>query len=160
MLALGIDPGTTQIGIGVIKYDNSKFSCIHYGMINNKGSDKMDYFRNTTKLLCSLIEKYQPDIVGIEKLFFFNNQKTVMAVSEMRGVILSVLTNYNLNIREFTPLEVKQSISSYGRADKKQMQRMVRLILDIKEPIRPDDAVDALAIAICCVNVYTPFINK
>lgn len=160
MLALGIDPGTTQIGIGIIKYENSKFSCVHYGIIKNKGNDKMNYFRNTTEALCSLIKEHQPDIVGIEKLFFFNNQKTVMAVSEMRGAILSVLANHNLNVREFTPLEIKQAISGYGRADKKQIQRMVRLILNLNEQIKPDDAADALAIAICCVNDYTPFINK
>lgn len=97
-----------------------------------------------------LIKKYQPDVLSIESLFFFKNIKTVLKVSEIRGVLLLAAADQGLDIHEFTPLQVKQAVSSYGRADKKQVQRMVELILGIKISEKvPDDAVDALAIAIC-----------
>ena len=92
-------------------------------------------------------------MAGVEKLFFFKNQKTVMAVSEMRGVIMLTLAKHSLPVHEFTPLQVKQNISAYGRAGKDQVQRMVQVLLSIKEPIKPDDAADALAIAICSASI-------
>ena len=152
MISLGIDPGTTRIGYGVVQHERNKMSCIAYGIISNTGKDKMFDFVETEKALTKLIKKYKPDMAGIEKLFFFNNQKTVMAVSEMRGVIMLTLAKHHLLVHEFTPLQVKQNISAYGRADKDQVQRMVRMLLNIKEPIKPDDAADALAIAICSAS--------
>ena len=127
-------------------------ACIAYGVISNTGKDKSFDFKKTEKNLSALIKKYKPDVAGIEKLFFFKNQKTIMAVSEMLGVIMLTLAKHNLYIHEFTPLQVKQGISAYGRADKNQVQRMIRMLLNIKEPIKPDDAVDALAIAICSAH--------
>jgi crossover junction endodeoxyribonuclease RuvC len=91
-------------------------------------------------------------MAAVEKLFFFKNKKTIITVSEMRGVIMASLAIAGLPIREFTPLQVKQAVSSYGRADKTQVELMVRLILGLKDKIRPDDAADGLAIAICCAN--------
>jgi len=88
----------------------------------------------------------------VEKLFFFKNQKTVISVSEMRGMLISALAASDIPIYEYTPLQVKQAVSGYGRAGKDQVQRMVKLILGIKEEIKPDDAADGLAIAICCAN--------
>jgi len=152
MIALGIDPGTTRIGYGVIKNERNRLSCIAYGILSNPGKDKMLDFKETEKNLSALIEKYQPDVAGIEKLFFFKNQKTIMAVSEMRGVLLLTLAKHNLPVQEFTPPQVKQNISAYGRADKHQVIRMVQMLLGIKEPITPDDAADALALAICCTH--------
>ena len=152
MIIIGIDPGTTQIGFGVIRNEGNNFEVLDYGIIKNSGKDKLFDYKNTSKSLTKLIKKYSPDIASVERLFFFKNQKTVMAVGEMRGVIMLTLANHNLNVLEFTPLQVKQSLSGYGRADKNQVQRMVRLILGINEEIRPDDAADALAIAICGVN--------
>lgn len=152
MIALGIDPGTTRIGYGIIKSEKNRLTCLAYGILSNTGKDKMFDFQETERNLSALIEKYQPEVAGIEKLFFFKNQKTVMAVSEMRGVILLTLAKHRLPVQEFTPPQVKQNISAYGRADKAQIQRMVKMLLGIKEPITPDDAADALAIAICCAH--------
>lgn len=157
MVILGIDPGTTQIGFGVVEKKNNKLACLDYGIIKNPGKDKALDYQNTAKKLSELIIKYSPDLTSVERLFMFKNQKTVMAVSEMRGVIMLTLSSHNLPIYEYTPLQVKQAVSSYGRADKKQVENMVRLILGLKEEIKPDDAADALAIAICCANSYTLF---
>ena len=152
MVIIGIDPGTTQIGFGVVKNEGNRFESLDYGIIKNPGKDKLLDYKTTAKELAKLITKYKPEVAVVERLFFFKNQKTVMAVGEMRGVIMLTLANHNLPVLEFTPLQVKQSLSGYGRAGKDQVQRMVRLILGIEEEIRPDDAADALAIAICGVN--------
>jgi len=152
MIVLGIDPGTIKIGYGIILSEHNRLSCIEYGILKNAGIDKFHDFQETEKNLSRLIKKYRPEIAGIEKLFFFKNQKTVMAVSEMRGVLLLTLAKHHIPIQEFTPPQVKQNISAYGRAQKDQIQRMVRLLLNLKNPIKPDDAADALAIAICCAN--------
>lgn len=152
MISIGIDPGTTRIGYGIIQSERNKMTCVAYGIISNTGKDKLFDFKETEKNLSVLIKKYKPDVAGIEKLFFFKNQKTIMAVSEMRGVIMLTLAKHNLPTHEFTPLQVKQNISAYGRADKDQVQRMVRMLLNLKEPIKPDDAADALAIAICSAS--------
>lgn len=152
MVIIGIDPGTTQIGFGIIKNEGNHFEALGYGIIKNSGKDKLFDYQNTAQELSKLIKKHKPKLAVVEKLFFFKNQKTVMSVSEMRGVIMLTLANHNLPVLEFTPIQIKQALSGYGRADKSQVQRMVRLILNIKEEIRPDDAADALAIAICGVN--------
>ena len=131
-------------------------TCVAYGIISNTGKDKLFDFKETEKKLSALIKKYKPDVAGVEKLFFFKNQKTVMAVSEMRGVIMLTLAKHSLPVHEFTPLQVKQNISAYGRAGKDQVQRMVQVLLSIKEPIKPDDAADALAIAICSAHTTIP----
>src|SRR5258708_6814958 len=152
MIALGIDPGTTRIGYGVIKNENNRLTCLAYGILSNPGKDRAADYVDTEKQLSRIIEQYKPDVAGIEKLFFFKNQKTVMAVSEMRGVLLLTLAKHRLPVQEFTPPQVKQNISAYGRADKQQVIRMVQMLLGIKEPIKPDDAADALALAICCAH--------
>lgn len=152
MVIIGIDPGTTQIGFGVIRNEGNHFEVLDYGIIKNLGKDKLFDYQNTARELSKLIKKHQPETAVVEKLFFFKNQKTVMSVGEMRGVIMLTLVNHNLTILELTPMQIKQALSGYGRADKDQVQRMVRLILNIKEEIKPDDAADALAIAICGVN--------
>lgn len=149
MIILGIDPGTTKIGFGVIKKEKNKISCLQYGLITQPSSALI------TSELSKLVKNYKPDIAAVEKLFFFKNQKTIISVSEMRGVILATLAINNVPIKEFTPLEVKQAVSGYGRAEKRQVELMVRLILNLKEEIRPDDAADGLAIAICCANTHS-----
>src|SRR3989344_3626756 len=142
MVIIGIDPGTTQIGFGVIKNEGNNFEVLDYGIIKNPGKDKLFDYKNTSKSLTKLIRKHNPDIASVERLFFFKNQKTVMSVGEMRGVIMLTLANHNLTILEFTPMQVKQTVSGHGGADKDQVQRMVRLILGIKNEIKPDDAAD------------------
>ncbi|HXV26644.1 MAG TPA: crossover junction endodeoxyribonuclease RuvC [Candidatus Paceibacterota bacterium] len=150
MIYLGIDPGTHRIGYGIISLDGQRMLPLTYGVIENTGSDRAAHIRNTESSLDALIRKHRPDAAGIEKLFFTTNRKTAMSVSEMRGVLLATLGRHGLPIREFTPLQVKQAVCGYGKADKGQVQRIVRMLLKITEPIRPDDAADALAIAICC----------
>ncbi|OGN09916.1 MAG: crossover junction endodeoxyribonuclease RuvC [Candidatus Yanofskybacteria bacterium RIFCSPHIGHO2_02_FULL_41_11] len=151
MITLGLDPGTTRIGYGVVQQDKNRILCLDYGILK-VGNDKFVGLKEASRGLEKLIKKHKPDQAGIEKLFFFKNQKTVMTVSEMRGVLLLTLAKNNIPIQEFTPLQVKQGVSAYGRAEKSQMQRMVQLLLGLKKPISPDDAADALAIAICCAN--------
>lgn len=151
MIILGIDPGTTRIGFGVIKKEKNSLTCLGYGLIPSHLSAHPSA-KEVVAGINNIIAKYNPDISAVEKIFFFKNQKTIIAVSEMRGVIMAALAISNVPIREFTPLQVKQAVSSYGRADKDQVQKMVRLILSVKEDIRPDDAADGLAIAICCAN--------
>lgn len=150
MTILGIDPGTTRIGYGVIEYDGHHIQCLAYGTIGQTGLDKLENLKQTENQLNELLDKFQPQKAGMEKLFFAKNQTTAMAVSEMRGVLLLTISKRGIPIEEFTPLQVKQNISAYGKADKDQVQRMVQMLLRIKDPIKPDDAADALAIAICC----------
>ena len=148
MIVIGIDPGTTRIGYGVVEYNKSRLTCLAYGTIGKEKIDRFDNLKGVETDLSEIIKKYKPNRAGIEKLFFFKNQKTVMGVSEMRGVLLLTLAKNNLPIFEFTPPQVKQAISAYGKAEKGQVQRMVQLLLNLKEPIKPDDAADALALAI------------
>ena len=152
MKILGIDPGTTRIGFGVIDEKGKQLSPVHYGIVGGSGKDKQLDYKSISEQISELVLKYRPERAGLEKLFFTNNQKTAMAVAEARGVIILTLANHNVPIFEFTPQQVKQAVSAYGSAGKAQVERMVRLILNIKEPIKPDDAADALAIAICCAN--------
>jgi crossover junction endodeoxyribonuclease RuvC len=149
MIIIGIDPGTAIIGFGVIENDKNKFKVLEYGTIQNNAKDQILTLKNTVIELSKLIDKYKPTGASIERLFFSNNQKTAMTVSENRGVILWTLANYGLDIQEYTPRQVKQTVCNYGLADKKQVQKMTKMILKIKEDIKPDDAADALALAIC-----------
>ncbi len=149
MIILGIDPGTTRIGFGVVQTTATGFSCLEYGVITHQGSDRPGYFRTTSQELSRLIALYHPDLAVVERLFFTKNQKTAMAVSEMRGVILLTLTDHGIPVQEPTPSEVKQAISGYGRALKPQMRQTARMILHLKDEIKSDDAADALALALC-----------
>ena len=158
MVILGIDPGTTRIGFGVIEKNKNNLNCLGYGLLSNASTSsskvplsKQDVIQEINRL----VALYKPDVAAIEKIFFFKNQKTLIPVSEMRGVILVGLALANIPIHEFTPLQVKKAVSSYGRAGKDQVQSMVRLILNIKETISPDDAADGLAIAICYANTVS-----
>lgn len=160
MIILGIDPGTTRIGVGIIKSEKGNLESLYYGLIPQSPAQKESLAKEVMIDIERLINLYKPDLAAVEKLFFFKNQKTIISVSEMRGVILAALSINNVPMREFTPLEIKQAVSSYGRASKDQVQQMVRLILNIKEVIKPDDAADGLAIAICCANNIVYQANK
>lgn len=152
MIILGIDPGTTRIGFGIIDVNKNNFRIIDYGIISGAGKDKVIDYRIISTDLANIISKYKPEKAGLERLFFSKNQTTAMSVGEARGVIILTLANHGVPMVEFTPQQVKQAVSAYGGAGKAQVERMVRLILNIKDPIKPDDAADALAIAICCAN--------
>lgn len=152
MVILGIDPGTNRIGYGVLKNDGRVLASLRYGCFEFRSNSGVENFSKLYDSIESLILKWKPDALAIEKLFFFKNSKTVMRVSEARGIIILAALRHQLEIKEFTPLQVKQAVSSYGRAQKKEIQKMVRLLLNLAEDPQPDDAADALAIAICCAN--------
>ena len=146
MIILGIDPGTTRIGFGLIKSERGNLECLKYGLLSQSSP------AGVMQEIGQITKDHKPDLAAVEKLFFFKNQKTIISVSEMRGVIMAALAINNIPVKEFTPLQVKQAVSGYGRAGKEQVEHMVRLILGIKGKIKPDDAADGLAIAICCAN--------
>jgi len=150
---LGIDPGTSLIGYGVIDYDKKNYTPVKFGVIRT-----VINIKNTDRVLSvfdsfnELIKKFKPDKIALESIFFFKNNKTVIAVSEIRGIILLAAAQNGIRPSEFTPLQVKQAVTGYGRAEKNQVQQMIKLILKLKTIPKPDDAADALAIAICCAN--------
>ncbi len=148
---IGIDPGTTIVGFGIIKKDKrSNLRAISYGII--KTPPKIKPSKKLSKIyqeVISLFKKIKPTEVAIEKIFFFSNSKTAFQVGEARGIILLAAEKLGIPTYEYTPLQIKQAVSSYGRASKNQIQKMVKLILKLNKVPRPDDAADALAIAIC-----------
>ncbi len=153
MVILGIDPGTATTGFGLIRADKKKAEMVDYGCITTKAKfpleERLEIVYND---ISRLIKKYRPQKMAVEELFFFKNAKTVISVSHSRGAVLLAGVKSGVEIFEYTPLEIKISLTGYGRADKIQMQKMVKLILGLKEIPRPDDAADALAVAICCNN--------
>ena len=151
---LGIDPGIADTGWGIIDIDSAgKLTCIDYGSIKTKAGIVLHRRLEILNIeLDKIVKKFKPDISAVEELFFCNNAKTALIVGQARGVILLTLINNKLPIDEFTPLQVKQAVSAYGKASKMQVQRMVKLILNLKEIPKPDDAADALAVAICASN--------
>ncbi len=158
MRYLGIDPGTTRIGYGVIENTaGGTFRCLAYGILESPGVTGPLEKSAAADALNSLIRTWSPGHAAVEKLFFFKNKKSVMAVSEMRGVIMLTLAQHTIPTAEFTPLQVKQIICGHGRAEKHQVQKMMRLLLKIPEEIHPDDAADALAMALCCAVAPKPY---
>lgn len=152
-IILGIDPGIADTGYGVIYEEGSRLSCLVYGSIKTSSKDdlitRLDILHRE---LTKIIKKYKPDLASVEQLFFNKNVRTALIVGQARGVALLTLKQNKLPIVEFTPSQIKQAVSSYGQASKKQVQKMVKLILNLKELPYPDDAADALAIAICALN--------
>jgi crossover junction endodeoxyribonuclease RuvC len=153
MIYLGIDPGTATTGFGVIKLTNARkqeFEILDFGVISTHKKDTdAKRLQILHEDLSAIIKKYQPDVVGVEKLFFAKNQTTAMTVSQARGVALLACSQAKLPILEFTPLQIKNTLCGYGKADKKQVQRAVQQTFNLKSIPKPDDAADALAIAIC-----------
>lgn len=155
MKILGIDPGTATVGWGMIETIGGKPHMLAYGHIATDKSLPIEArLQEIRSDLTTIIRTYQPDRAAVESLFFFKNQKTVITVAEARGVILLTLADFSLSIAEYTPLQVKQSLTNYGRADKGQMQSMVQKLLRLTEIPKPDDAADALAIALCDAARY------
>jgi crossover junction endodeoxyribonuclease RuvC len=156
MLSLGIDPGTAIVGYGLVReHNDGSLEAVHYGVIRTPAKTPMpERLQTIHESLKTLIEKYQPDRAGVEELFFSRNVTTAMTVAQARGVILLTLQNAGLIIAEYKPNIIKQSISGYGAAGKPQMQEMVRLLLGLEKIPRPDDAADALAVAITDLHSY------
>ena len=150
MIILGIDPGIAIVGWGVLEYSGSRFKVIDFGSIQTPSTmSTEDRLCAIYDALGSIIQKYKPEQLAIEELFWNTNQKTGIRVSEARGVILLCGRMLGLEIHEYTPLQVKQAVVGYGRAEKKQVISMVTLLLGLPKPPKPDDTADALAIAIC-----------
>lgn len=150
MIIIGIDPGYAIVGIGVIEYKGNKFRTLEYNAITTPaGMPTTERLKKIYQEMDAYLDKYNPDSVAIEELFFNSNQKTAINVAQARGVLLVAVANRGIPIFEYTPLQVKQSVTGYGRADKKQIQTMVKMMLRLNAIPKPDDAADALAIAIC-----------
>ncbi len=149
MRILGIDPGTGILGFGVIDIDRGKAKLVDAGVIRTPVKED-DAVRLLTiyEELSEIIKLNKPDQMSVEKLFFARNVTTAMTVAQARGVVLLCGMQAGLKIAEYTPMQIKQAVTGYGKADKKQMQEMVRVILQLKEIPKPDDAADALAAAI------------
>lgn len=157
MKILGVDPGTTTTGYGIIEAKNNKLHLVEYGCIlTGKKSPQADRLAEIYLDLGRLIKKHKPRLLAVERVFFYKNIKTAIAVAEARGVVLLAAKTNKLELLEFTPLELKKILTTYGKADKKQVQYMVSKILNLKIVPRPDDAADALAAAICAVYSRFP----
>ncbi|MGM0602348.1 MAG: crossover junction endodeoxyribonuclease RuvC [Bacillota bacterium] len=156
MLILGVDPGLATIGFSIVEKEGNKFNVLEYGVIKTS-PDKTDVERLKIiyRNMKELINEYKPDQMAVEELFFNKNVKTAIVVGQARGVILLAGAESSITVAEYTPLQVKQAVVGYGRADKNQVQQMVKNLLNLSEIPRPDDAADALAIAICHGHVYT-----
>ncbi|MDD4377678.1 MAG: crossover junction endodeoxyribonuclease RuvC [Eubacteriales bacterium] len=150
MRILGIDPGYAILGYGILDKIGNHFSVVTYGAITTDSKTPMpERLQHLYTQLMSIIEEYRPEEAAIEELFFNNNAKTAIMVGQARGIAVLACANGGLNIAEYTPLQIKQALVGYGRADKKQMQAMVKAILNLREVPKPDDTADAVAAAIC-----------
>lgn len=154
MVILGIDPGTARIGIGIIKKaKNNPEHIFHTCVETDKKLEISERLAIINKELKKIIKRFKPERAAVEELFFFKNVKTAISVGQARGVILLTIKQAEIPLFEFTPLQVKQSVVGYGKAEKRQVQKMVRAILAIKEIPKPDDAADALAVALCAERI-------
>ena len=161
MRILGIDPGLATVGYGVIESEKGRMKMIDYGTIDTPA--KMPLPRRLEEVyggMRDLLEEFTPHVVAFEELFFYNNVTTAIAVGQARGVLLLAAQQAGLPLYEFTPMQIKQAAVGYGHADKKQVQQMVRILLNLRSVPKPDDAADALAIAICCAGAYGPMIDE
>lgn len=150
MRILGIDPGYAIVGFGVVDYSGVNFTPLEYGAITTEaGTVFADRLKAIYDDLDFLINRWKPDCIALERLFFTSNQKTVIDVAQARGVIILCATQKNIPLYEYTPLQVKMAVVGYGRAEKKQVMDMTRRILHLEQIPKPDDAADALAIAVC-----------
>jgi len=154
MITIGIDPGTATTGFGIIKKDNKgQIQLLDYGCIKTAAGLPMGLRLNQiAQDLKTLIKKWKPVQASVEKLFFNKNVKTAITVAQARGVIIQVLEENHVEQEEYTPLQVKSAVCGYGKADKKMVQEMVKVILGLSKVPQPDDAADAIALALCSSN--------
>ena len=150
MRILGVDPGYAIVGLGVIEYVGNKFKVIDYDKITTSSKDDLpERLKILYNEMTAYIDKFKPDAIAVEELFFNNNAKTAINVGQGRGVVLLAAAMSNIPIFEYTPLQVKQAVVGYGRATKEQVQQMVKVLLNLEKIPKPDDVADALAIAVC-----------
>lgn len=150
MIILGIDPGTAITGYGVVEYRGNSYKAIDYNCFRT-GPELPLHLRlkSLYQGLTEIIARYQPEQMAVEELFFNKNARTALAVGHARGIALLAGANYGIPVSEYTPLQVKQAVTGYGKADKQQVQFMVKTLLSLKEIPKPDDVADALAVAVC-----------
>ena len=165
MIILGIDPGLAIVGWGVVEYRSGKFKTLGYGAIRTPaGTRTEERLAGIYRDLNTVIDHFKPDEMAVEELFFTNNITTGIRVAEARGIVLLCGEQKGLRISEYTPMQVKQAVVGYGRAEKKQVMTMVTSILGLKEVPKPDDTADALAIAVCHghsgVSRIAPYFNN
>lgn len=150
MIILGIDPGIAIVGWGVIDYTVGKFRVLDYGCIRTPSDMRTELrLESVYNELDRIFKRYKPEVMAVEELFWNTNQKTGIIVAEARGIILLCATKNGAEIFEYTPLQIKQAVVGYGRADKRQVISMVTVLLSLKAPPKPDDTADALAVAVC-----------
>lgn len=153
MRILGIDPGIAIVGYGVVDKEGNRYKTIAYDSVTTKAHTPLeDRLEKVYNGVCEIIKKYKPDAMSIEELFFNNNAKTALTVGQARGVIILAAVQNHIPVYEYTPLQVKQALTGYGRASKTQIQQMMKSMLGLTEIPKPDDVADALAIAVCHGN--------
>ena len=157
MLVIGIDPGTARTGFGLVETSASgALKLIHYGVITTPAKQPIaERLIQLHEGLKELLTSYKPQMGAVEQLFFQKNVSTALSVGQARGVVLFTLASSGLEVEEYSPQDVKQAVTGYGAADKTQMQRMVQTLLNMKEIPKPDDAADALAVAICHIQSHS-----
>jgi crossover junction endodeoxyribonuclease RuvC len=153
MLVLGIDPGTAITGWGIVEQDGDSLALVDYGTVTTaQGAPLTERLQVIYRELSQILSTHRPDVVAVEKLFFSKNVRTALVVGHARGVVLLAIADAGLPLHEYTPLEVKQSVSGYGRASKEQVQKLVQILLGLDFIPEPDDAADAIAVAICHIH--------
>ena len=153
MLVLGIDPGTAITGYGLVREGEGRLTLVECGVITTPaGQPLAGRLQAIYQGLADLLRRHQPDSVAVEELFFSRNARTALAVGHARGVTLLALADAGLEVHEYKPTEVKQAVAGYGGADKVQVQQMVRMLLELEQAPHPDDAADAVAVAICHIH--------
>lgn len=161
MIVLGIDPGYAIVGYGAVEKIRGKSRMLCYGAITTKpGKDISSRLQEIYADLCTLLDQVRPDAVAVEELFFNTNTTTGIAVAEARGVILLACAQRGITPAEYTPIQVKQGVVGYGRAEKKQVMEMTRSLLGLRQIPRPDDAADALAIALCHLHTAGSMLSR
>ncbi len=153
MRILGIDPGIAIVGYGVVDKEGNRYKTVAYDAVTTKAHTPLeDRLEKVYNGVCEIIKEYKPDAMSIEELFFNNNAKTALTVGQARGVIILAAVQNHIPVYEYTPLQVKQALTGYGRASKTQIQQMMKSMLGLSEVPKPDDVADALAIAVCHGN--------
>lgn len=161
MVILGVDPGLAIVGWGVVDYTASRFRTLAFGSIQTKaGLPVEERLSQIYAGLSEILERYRPEAMSVEELFFYSNVTTGIVVAEARGVILLCARQHGVPIYEYTPMQVKQAVVGFGRAEKRQVISMVTALLGLKEPPKPDDTADALAIAVCHAHTGASGIGK
>jgi crossover junction endodeoxyribonuclease RuvC len=153
MIVLGVDPGTAATGYGIVERSGNRLRMIDFGCLETTPAQALSVrLMEIHRAMSELIEEHRPQLLGVERLFFNRNVQTAFAVGQARGVVLLAAAQAGLPVFEYGPHEVKMAVTGYGRADKGQVQRMVQAVLGLEKLPRPDDAADALAVAICTAH--------